>query len=282
MRSATSSHRRLHPASSSRRRVDAIARLVDEGAVDEPGHLLLHVADDGDDVVLGLKPLPADTHPFGELAGFTAPADWSMFGVRVRGTAHHLDGQRPSERSATTFVVDRSGEERSIMRIGARVEPLAGPACGTIPDLCRRVLGLSTAPAPPTTAVLWTVAWLDRLVEAWGDPARRRSLGSWSVIAALHPAFDTAVLEDPALLVPAARAHAAAWSWERLRNTPEALLLPDGPLATAITTWMDDGFYARWALGAFPPPATLARDLAGLLDPELRERFVDTLATLLP
>lgn len=282
MRSATSSHRRLHPTSSPRRRVDAVARLVDEGAVDEPGHLLLHVADDGDDVLLGLKPLPADTHPFGELAGFTAPADWSMFGVRVRGTAHHLDDDRPSERSVTTFVIDRSGDERSIVRIGARVEPLAGPASGTIPDLCRRVLGLPTAPAPPTTAGLWTVAWLDRLVEAWGDPARRGSLGSWSTIAALHPALGAEVDDDPAQLVAAAQAHAAAWTWERLRNEPHALLLPDGALPTAITAWMDDGFYARWALGAFPPPATLARDLAGLLDPDLRERFVDTLATLLP
>lgn len=278
MRSATSSHRRLHPTPSTPRRVDAIARLVDEGAVDEPGHLLVHVADDGDDLLLGVQPLPIDTHPFGELAGFTAPTDWSMFGVRVRGTAHHLDDDRPPERSITTFVVDRRGAERSIVRRGERTDALPGPACGTIPDLCRRVLGLPTAPAPPTTAVLWTVAWLDRLIDAWGDPARRRSLGSWSAIAALHPAFDG----RPDDLVAAAQAHTAAWTWERLRNEPDELPLPDGPLATAITTWMDDGFYARWALGAYPPPATLARDLAGLLDPELRAQLVDTLAGLLP
>jgi hypothetical protein len=285
MRSATSSHRRLHPVPSTRRRVDAIAHLVDEGAADEPGHLLVHVADDGDDVLLGLKPLPAGVHPFGELAGFTAPADWSMFGVRVRGTAHHLDGDRPPERSITTFVLDRHGAERSIVRVGDRAEALPGPASGTIPDLCRRVLGLPTAPAPPTTAVLWTVAWLDRLVEAWSDPARRRSLRSWSALAALHPAaaaLSTPALDDPTLLVTAAHAHTTEWSWDALRGAPDALPLPDGHLPAAITTWMDDGCYARWALGAFPAPATLARDLTGLLEPELRDPFVDTLARLLP
>lgn len=282
MRSATSSHRRLHPIPSTRRRVDAIARLVDEGAVDEPGHLLVHVVDDGDDVLLGVKPLAADTHPFGELAGFTAPDDWSMFGVRVRGTAHHLDDARPPERSVTTFVLDRSGAERSIVRVGKRVDALPGPACGTVPDLCRRVLSLPTDPAPSTTAVLWTVAWLDRLIDAWGDPSRRPALREWSAIAALHPAADGRCLDDPAELVAAARAHTEAWSWERLRGAPAALHLPDGPLPAAITGWMDDGFYARWALGAFPPPATLARDLAGLLAPELRMPFIDTLASLLP
>lgn len=285
MRSATSSHRRLHPMGSTRRRVDAIARLVDEGAVDEPGHLLVHVADDGDDLLLGLKPLAIDTHPFAELAGFTAPADWSMFGVRVRGTAHHLDDDRPPERSTTTYLLHRTGAERSIVRTGDRTDALPGPACGTIPDLCRRVLGLPTEPAPPTTAVLWTVAWLDRLIEAWGDPVLRSSLGSWPAMAALHPAaavLSTPALRAPTRLVAAAHAHSATWTWAALRGAPDTLLLPNGPLPVAITSWMDDGFYARWALGAFPPAATLARDLAGLLDPELRVPFADTLARLLP
>jgi hypothetical protein len=82
--------------------------------------------------------------------------------------------------------------------------------------------------------------------------------------------------------VAAALAHAAAWPWSRLRAEPEALQLPDGHLPAPITSWMDDGFYARWALGAFPHLATLARDLFDLLDPELRAPFVDALERVLP
>ena len=286
MRSATSSHRRLHPVPSAARRIDAITQLVDEGTVDEPGHVLVHVVDEGDDLLLGLKPLDVGTHPFGELAGFTAPDEWSMFGLRVRGRAHHLDSDRPPEPTITTFLLDRDGEEASILRTGHQATPLTGPASGTIPDLCRRVLTLPTAPAPPTTALLWTLAWIDRVIEAWGDPQHRHQLmSSWAQIAVLHPAalarpLDLPTPDDPAQLIAAARVHTASWTWARLRGEPDALALPDGHLARDITSWMDDGFYARWALGAFPDVATLTRDLFDLLDPELRPRFVDTVECL--
>lgn len=288
MRSATSSHRRLHPCPPTRRRIEAVAQLVDEGTADEPDHVLVHVVDDGDDLLLGLKPLAVGTHPFAALAGFTAPSEWSMFGLRLRGTAHHLDGERPPEPTATTFLLGRDGEEHSILRAGHRVTPLAARATGTIPDLCRRVLSLPTPPAPDTTTVLWMVAWLDRVIEACGDPSRRhRLMSSWGEVAALHPAalarpHDRPEPDDPDQLVAAVRAHAAAWPWARLRSEPDALRLPDGHLSSEITAWMDDGFYARWAFGAFPDPASLARDLMGLLDPELRLAFLHTLEGLFP
>ncbi|MGH9274478.1 MAG: hypothetical protein ACRDZU_07510, partial [Acidimicrobiales bacterium] len=128
MRSATSSHRRLHPGPPVPKRIDAIVQLVDEGSVDEPGHLLVHVVDEGDDLLLGVKPLAVGTHPFDELAGLTAPEEWSMFGLRVRGRAHHLDSDCPPEPTVTTFLVDRDGEERSILRTGHQATPLSGPA----------------------------------------------------------------------------------------------------------------------------------------------------------
>ena len=288
MRAATSSHRRLHPPPSSSRRVDAVAHLVDEGTIDDPDHLILHVVDEGHELLLGVKPLATTTHPFVELAGCTAPVEWSMFGLRVHGTARYLDGDQPAERSSTTFVVDRDGAECSVLRTDRRSTVLPGPACGTIPDLCRRVLGLPTEPAPPTTAPLWTVAWLDGVIEAWGDPERRHQLSSsWADVAALHPAVRSAPggairdLDDPGRLVAVAGAHATAWSWARLREDPDALPLPDGHLPPEITRWMDDGFYARWALGAFPSPAALAHDISGLFDADVRTPFLAALAGVL-
>lgn len=288
MRSTTSSRRRLRARPPGHHRIGAIARVVDEGTLDDPGHVLVHVIEEADDFVLGLKSLEVDVHPFSELAGLIAPPEWSMFGLRVRGTAHHLDDDRPAERMSTTYLLHRSGEETSLLRTGDTVTELAGPASGTLPDLCRRVLGLSTDPAPPTSALLWTVAWLDRILEEWGDLERRRRLcSSWAQLALLHPGVRTAPdeallsLDDPASLITVGRAHTEAWPWARLRDEPSALHLPDGDLPPEITRWMDDGFYARWALGGFPPPAAVARDLGDLLGDDLGTQLLSVLEGLL-
>jgi hypothetical protein len=44
---------------------------------------------------------------------------------------------------------------------------------------------------------------------------------------------------------------------------------------------MDDGFFARWAIGAFPPVATLATDLRHLLGEPLGRQLLETTVTLL-
>jgi hypothetical protein len=288
MRSTTSS-RRLRSRPPRHRPIVAIARLIDEATVEDRDHVLIYVEEDpNDEIVLGLKPFDSDIHPFDELAGFDAPPEWAMFGLRVRGTAHHLEAARPPERTTTTFLLHRSGEESSILRMGDELQELPGPAIGTLPDLCRRVLGLPTDPPPPTTALLWTVAWLDRILEGCGDPARySRLCSSWAQMALLHPAVrlapddDLLNLDDPARLVALGRAHTEAWPWSRLRAEPAALHLPDGDLPPDVTGWMDDGFYARWAFGAFPHPATLAHDLSGVLGDELGSVLVGAIAGLL-
>ncbi len=296
MRSTTS--RRLHarlprhaprsarPRGPAEERLQALARLVDETTADEPGHVAVHAATDGAEMVLGLLPLDAEVHPFPQLAGTTAPADWEVFGLRVRGRAVELDGERPAQATATTFVVDRTGAEWSVVRRADEILDLQGPAEGTLADLCRRVLGLPTAPPPCSTALLFVLAWFDRAVEAWGDPARRELSTSWTKLAELHPAValgaDAASMADPDALATVACAHARAWSWARLRAEPGAAPLPSGDgLPVAVTTWMDDGFYARWALGAFPPAAQIVHDLTGLVAPELRQPLLRTVAQML-
>ena len=136
---STSSHRRLHASPSRPRPIDALARVIDEGTIDEPGHLLVHVVDEGDDAVLGVRPLEPDVHPFTELAGCTAPREWTMVGLRVRGTAHHLEGADPPRRTSTTYLLGRDGAESSVLRADDSVQVLGGPAVGTLPDVCRRL-----------------------------------------------------------------------------------------------------------------------------------------------
>lgn len=267
---------RSQPSSSaSTDRLAEVARVVDDTCSGEHGHVLVHLADATDEHVdLGVRPLPRDRHPFSEVAGFEAPSEWWAFGMRVRGRARHLD--RPGGvrwRTAVTYLLARDGAEVSLQRTGPRTEQIPGPAVGTIPDLCRRVLGLPTDPPPPTTALLWTCVWLDRVLDTFGQPERRRELtSSWAAVAALHPAAEGAPGGVPSTveaLVEAAHQHAEANPWAELRQRSEPLPLPHGALPPDVAAWMDDGFFARWAIGAFPPLPTLADDLSALLGPDL-------------
>lgn len=246
----------------------AVARAIDEAATGTAEHLAFHAVLAGDGFDLGIRAFPTDVHPFAELAGLVAPADWDVFGLQVQGTAHHLDdGQRA--RTTTTYAVDRGGHEHTILRQGEHRRELPGGAVGTLPDLCRRVLGLPTPPPPAPTIVAFTTAWLDAVLAAWNDPSQRRHLcASFAAVAAVHPAVGRGdAPADPRVLARIARAHAEAWPWARLRAEPEGLALPHGALPAATASWMDDGAYARWVLGAFPGLAALALDVVELLGP---------------
>ncbi|MGH9084791.1 MAG: hypothetical protein ACRDYW_05010 [Acidimicrobiales bacterium] len=283
---STTSKRRRRRSASRPGLLDGVAHLVDAGTADDPGNLLVYVADaGGGEVDLGLQPVPIELHPSDALLGLVADPSWSIVGVRASGTLHHLDGGGPSERTRTTYLVDRRGHDAAVVRRGDEVLSLPGPAEGTLPDLCRRVLGLPTPPPPPTTRPLWTAMWLDRVIDAWGDPARRSGLsGSWTEVALLHPATtrasgdDVLALDDPLRLAALAADHAAAFPWDRLRLEPETAPLPGSDLSADVARWMDDGCFARWALGAFPPPAALARDLIGLLEPGVIDSLVQVVA----
>lgn len=288
MRSTRPSARRPHHrGGASRPLLAAVAGIVDQATAGRPGHVLVHLEGPiHPEVALALRPIGEDVHPFAVLAGVTAPASWSAFGIRASGRARRLDEPHaPRERTAATFLVDRSGEEASVLRIGAVVSEPRGPAAGTIPDVARRVLGLPTPPPDVAPATLWTALWLDRVLETWSRPADRRPLtASWGAVAVLHPAvaapgpLDERALADPAALVAAARSHAAATSWADLRRSPQPLALPGGALEPEVAGWMDDGFFCRWSLGAFPPVEATAVELAGLLGPDLGRSLLEVVA----
>lgn len=280
MRSTAPSTRRLRSRQPRHGPLEAIARTVDLAGLEQRGHLLVHVlGEPGEYVDLGMRPFDTDRHPFWEVAGLTAPQEWWAFGVLARGRAWHLDEpDRPAERTATTYLVSRTGEEASLLRSGDSVTVLRGPASGTIPDACRLVLGMPTPPAPPTTAPLWTVVWLDRVMQAWGEPARRASLSSVTALGRLHPALAD---DEDGELVPIARAHTAAWPWSRLRAEPDVLEPPCGVVPADVAAWMDDGCYARWLLGAYPSLLTLGLDLRDLLGDPLGEELLAAVVALL-
>lgn len=261
----------------------AVALVIDDVCVDDPGHVLAHLQEPRSEVTLGLKSSDVAVHPFQLLAGFTAPAEWWAFGIRARGRARHLDDPgRVTEGIATTFLIDREGAEASVLRSGDVVTPLTGPAMGTIADLCRRVLGVPTPPAPASTDLLWATLWLDAVLTEWGRPERRRAISAdLAALTALHPATGGEGTASLSAFASAAAAHSRQWTWSALRHAAEQLALPDGPLPAEVAAWMDDGFYARWALGAYPALTTLATDLCALLGRDLGPRLLEAVSAIL-
>lgn len=223
------------------------------------------------------------SHPLDLLFGFVAPAHWRAIGVSCSGVSHRLDAPA-SEADAVvvTALLDRSGDVASVIRRGDEVTVMHQPLEGTVADACRRALGLPTAPPPPSTLELWTLTWLDRVVDLAGRRAIGGGVGSWPAIAKLHaaagsPADDPLGALDPPGLAAAAAALADAWTWSRLRAEPTVLDMPGPPPSARLAAWMDDGLWARWLLSLLPAPDDLMAAVHALLSPALAAR-VETVA----
>ena len=224
-------------------------------------------------------------HPLELLLRFVAPAHWTALGVAGAGSAHPLDASgRPQLRSPlgdvfVTVLVHRSGAATTLMQQGSDPpHAIAEPPEGTVADACRRALGLPTAAPPASTACLWSLCWLDRLVDAAGAGARPRStLRDWPSVASLHPAAGPAPLpSDPPALARACKVLAAAWPWSRLRAHPEAVDVPGLESPPNLAEWMDDGMWSRWLLSAFPARDDLLDSVDNLLPPDLARAIART------
>ena len=240
---------------------------------------ILRVANLGADGPDDLAWFPLDGgHPLDVLLGFVAPEHWVALGVSTPGEAHPVgdDGRvvRSTDPSPirVTVLFDRSGRAAGRLRQGGDVAAMPGSPEGVVADACRRCLGLATGPPPATTALLWTLCWLDRLVDAAGRAAASPRLASWAEVARLHPAASSPppgphadVGPEPGALAAATVLLAEAWPWSRLRADPSLIDVP-GPLPEPhVIRWMDDGMWARWLLSTFPTVDDLVAAVCGLL-----------------
>ena len=93
----------------------SLAGIVDQATADDPGHVMVRVTSPiHPEVDLGLRSLDPGSHPFDVLAGFEAPDDWAVFGLRTTGRARHA---RPPERRAAAggeHLPRRSSGPRSV------------------------------------------------------------------------------------------------------------------------------------------------------------------------
>lgn len=194
------------------------------------------------------------------LGGYVAPASWVAFGVVAPGTAHLLD--RPAEdavRVVACALVGRDGTVVSEVRDERGTPRAAGASQGRVVDACRRVLGLPTDPPPFGTAVWHALSWVDRVLGAVLD-ADLGEVPSWDALDALDVA-PPAHPDDPR-------------AWRALRRACARGELAVVGVDAGLAAWMDDGMFAREAVGAHGPLATLLGDLRGLLPPPTFDRVV--------
>lgn len=218
----------------------------------------------------------AGAHPIDLLLGLDAPSHWAALGVSCTGRAHTASA--PPEPVAVTILLDRAGAAAGVLRRGDTVCDMPDRPEGVVADACRRALGLPTGPPPGSTRELWSLLWLDRVVDAaaGGRPGDRPA--TWPTLAQLHPAASLSLPGDlsgaalrPAALAGAAARLTAAWPWSRLRAEPSALPLPASAPSPGLAAWMDDGMWARWLLSHLPAADDMLSAVRGLLPPALAE-----------
>ncbi|NLV56060.1 MAG: hypothetical protein GXY13_10655 [Acidimicrobiales bacterium] len=193
---------------------------------DELANAVIRAARDGDQVELGVLPVPTHIHPGRVLLGQVAPPEWQVVGVSAPAVIHGSGTDEPGQFVA---LADRAGGLHFEMS-GVALGGLAPDAVieGTIVDVLHRVLGLPT------------------------PPPRRGPLLAWSLWAADEPHLPC--LSD--LLPHADAAEPEAWGALRAwlaapgdHDDPDArqahadlvdLVDPDA------VDWHDDGSLARW------------------------------------
>jgi hypothetical protein len=253
---------RRRPAQPSpRARLGALAHLLATGDADATGEAdapdavrAVGVSDPPGDPrggCLHLRELVAD--PVDAMVGFVAPPAWWAFGIVAPVTLHDLDergglaGSRPGRR--LVHLTSRHGATCAVAAGPDGVELVQGPRPpaleGRIPDACRRVLGLATAPPTVGTGAFFLTRWLDGALE--------RAIAGDHVDAGdlLSDGF------DPHGIAAATVDFDRRWSWERLRRACAA----GEPLVAGMTAdeaaWWDEGGFSRRAFEGYLAASTM-------------------------
>jgi hypothetical protein len=258
-RTCRTRHRPVRDLGAVARQLDAIA---EEAGWDGPP-MLIGLTDEGVDDMNPPAPVPGSsgTDPadlVASLVGFDAPAEWEAMAVVVQGRSWALDDRSADPRPVRlTHVVDRHGGLASVIR-HAGEEPMVRTETGEgrLIDVCRRCLGLTTAPPPSDSTALWALLWLDHLL---ARAARGERLRGLVAAARAHPGVEMVAEHEPKLvdmaaerLVRIGRMMGEARNWAHLRRAASAGEWPVENLAPDGAAWMDDGMFARWVLAEFP------------------------------
>ena len=181
-------------------------------------------------------------------------------------------------------LVARTGHSALALRnrrTGAiTVHQSAEPVPGDLADVCRRTLGLGTAPAEHPPGLFWDDWWLESLMqEAMLNP---RGL-TWTQAAALHPLADELPPGAEPRHIRRLVGRRAAHGWEALRTTAvegNGAVLADGSCCSAdLASWYDEGSFSRAVLGVLPRRDAVVDTLAALVSAPVLAAVREALST---
>ena len=242
--------------------------------------LLVRAEEIGGELELGVLPLEGQ-HPGAALLGFTAPdacvalgvvtTGWSLPPGRAEGdVANRRLGPPASEapdRVAvfSTVVVGRGCEVAGRFSLDGGEAVAGPPESGVLLDLLLRSLGCPTAPPAFGVLELLATIWLADLLAApsanWDWP--RVAGRHWAVRLDPSRPVDELVVAGPELAV--------GLGWSRVRRVAARRGWP-GLCTAEEAAWLDDGSFARWVLGGYPPVSDLLDAVTATLRPAVARR----------
>ena len=224
-----------------------------------------------------LRFVPLDgAHPSAALLGWRAPRRWAALGFVGSGTAR---GDVPGAIARVVVITAVARDGTSATALIGEEGPL--PVCaeqgsGRLADLLRLSLGLATPQADQATMDLWSIVWLDRLLNT--------ALGalsplSWDRAVRLHPLCPAGDAPRPETAAGAFADHEVArCSWEQIRRLAAGDRAQLPGLTPADAAWLDAGSFSRWVLTELPSAGQLAEALAELIPASLG-RHIATVIT---
>lgn len=230
-----------------------------------------------DDVELGVACLDRDEHPLDALVGIVAPPEWDALGVVSVGTVRQAaDATLVGTRVRTVQLVERGGAWMVAFAPAVAEEPVAaesgpgGPGApdGLVDDAIRRALGLPTPEPRVDTLLLFTLQWLDRLVdEATALTIAERAGCGEAWARSRHPAVEALGTGpvDHCRLVAEGRRLATWRDWPQLRRMCAAGAWNHPEIGPAAAAWLDDGAFSRWSMACWPAVGSLLGVLDALL-----------------
>ena len=255
-----------------------IARFVHGALVDAPSctPLLVLVSEDEQGVSF-LVPPPDQVEGLDLLdqaLGVVAPDECGAVAMAGAGRAWPADGAAVDVVVAHALL--RSGSSATLL-----TDPDGSPLLvetaeeGLVPDLCRRVVGLPTAPPEHETGTYLSRLWLDRLLES---AAARPGALDLEVALALHPAEQAEPFDHVRSWL-----HLAVATYQFEVTVPWAVLrrrfAQSGEDRAGLAAgWFDDGSFSRWMLSRLPGTDDALAALAELLPDAVHREVAATVA----
>jgi len=239
--------------------------------------------------------------PVLELVGRAVPPNWIAVGLRAGAHARRGNDPTTAQSGNVVHIVHRNGTAVTVLSFPSVDRLVLGPDTevrdGRVPDACRRLLGLPTAPPPASMTAFVVDSWL-------AVCAKTATLSpglTWPEVVLLHPATaggmtspmpsraeqvrpgSRAEAPTPADIAAATEQLGASLGWKRFHAACiTSRFTPCPNLSTDAAAWMDAGMFARWVHGELPPRELVLDVLDATLQPGASDRVWATLGLLAP